>query len=89
MKIKKRAFINLPATEDELEAEIKRQDEPGFAFQNDEDAIRYLMTKLAVADLEIDRSLEKGEITLEEAETLREKYVRGPIRDLYCEPAED
>jgi hypothetical protein len=89
MKVNKRALINLPATEDELEAEIKRQDEPGFTIQNDEDALRFLMTRIATADLEIDRSLEKGDITPEEAETLRERYVKGPIRDLYDEPAED
>ena len=70
-------FIELPGTAEELEAEISREESLGVAPENEAELLRWLMMRLAKVDLEIDKSLENGEITEAEAEELREKYIKG------------
>lgn len=70
-------FIELPGTVEELEAEILREDSLGIVPKNEAEVQRWIMMRLTKADLEIDRSVESGEITEAEAEELRNKYIKG------------
>ena len=83
MKTNISKLIQLPGTEEDLEAEIQRQNQSGVLPQSEEEIIQFVLTRLAMVETEIERSLENGEITEEEAEELRNKYVRGFIRNLY------
>jgi hypothetical protein len=83
MKTNNSILIQLPATEDELENEIQRQNETGDIANDPDQMFKIVFTRLAMVETEIDRSLEKGEITEDEAEELRQKYVHGYIKSLY------
>jgi hypothetical protein len=54
-----------------------------FSIQSGGDAVKFLSTRLAVVDLEINLRLEKGDINEAEAEELRDNYVTGVTRNLF------
>lgn len=79
--IKLDGFIELPGTVEELEAELLREESLGIAPKSDAELLRAVMMRLAKADLEIDKSLESGEITEAEAEELRNKYINDFLEE--------
>lgn len=76
-EVKLDGFIELPGTVEDLEAEILREDISGIQPKNDAELFRSIFMRLAKIDLEIEKSLESGEITEAEAEELRNKYIKG------------
>ncbi len=81
--IKLNGFIELPGTVEELEAELLREESLGITSRNEAELMRAIMMRLVKVDLEIDRSLENGEITEAEAEELRDKYIKGFLEEQF------
>ena len=79
--IKLNGFIELPATIEGLEAELLKEESWGIHPKNEAELLRAIIMRLAKVDLEIDRSLENGEITETEAEELRNKYIKGFLEE--------
>lgn len=83
MKTKDPMLIPLAGTEEEMAADLERYNRPGFVPESDGEMMRVVFTRLAMAETEIEKALEKGDVTEEEAELLRDKYVKGFIRKIY------
>jgi len=81
--IKLNGFIELPATIEELESELLKEKSLRIRPKNEAELLRAIMMRLAKVDLEIDRSLENGEITEAEAEELRNKYIKGLLEEQF------
>lgn len=81
--IKLNGFVELPATVEELEAELLKEESSGTHPKNEAELLRAIMMRLAKVDLDIDRSLENGEITEAEAEELRNKYIKGFLEEQF------
>lgn len=76
-------FIELPGIVEELEAELSREERLGIHPKNEAELLRAVMIRLAKVDLEIDRSVENGEITEAAAEELRNKYIKGFLEEQF------
>jgi hypothetical protein len=72
--------MGLPVTKEDLVEEITKLDTQGDAVVTEDEFSRQLLMRLALAQLLIDKSLEAGEITAEEAAYLRDKHVLSRLR---------
>lgn len=75
-------LIQLPTTEEELKSEIQDQNERGITPEAPGEILKFVLTRLARVEVEIEHRLEHGEITEEEADDLRQKYVLNYINSL-------
>lgn len=84
MKKQPSRLIRLPGNEEELRMAIEGSDFDAGCEKTEAEKVAFLIfTRMAASEDEIDRSVEIGDITEEEGELLRDKYVKGLIRSIY------